>query len=194
MADVLALEKLYADVTARFAAEGLAAVNLFGWRQPSLVQTYAAGRVTWVPGDQSGAAGSVEPPRNPGRTPRSLATLRELFTVTITASDPTKPDDEAAQYRMVRLLRDYWHRAVYLSAHGTFKINSERWVIDRKERRFGAALRIVCSVDAMVPDSPPTPDVTSLFASGEISAGLGGGDEPAAEPTSDAPVVTNEEQ
>lgn len=173
MADVLALEKLYDDVVARFAADGLQAVNLFGWRQPALVQTYIPGRITWVPGDQTGAAGVVNPPRNPGRSPRSLATLRELFTVTITAADPSKPEDERAQYRMVRLLRDFWHRAAYHAAHGTFSIQSERWVInERKERRYGAALRIVCSIDAMVPDSPPTLDVQSLYATGDIAVDL----------------------
>jgi hypothetical protein len=150
----LALEKLYADVTARFAAEGTPAVNVFGWRQPALQQVHVA-RISWVPGDATGSVGRVGPARNPGRDPRPLATLREYFTVTIATSDPTAPEDEMKQYIATRLLRDAWHRAVYLAAHGTFTIESERWMTDRKERRYGAALRVLCTIEAMVPDIAP---------------------------------------
>lgn len=170
MTDTLALEHLFDSVSAKLTADGVAATNVFGWRAPSLAQVYAA-RITWVPGDLAGTAGALAPARNPGNSPRSLATLKELFTVTITASDPAAPDDERAQYKMTRLLRDMWHRAMYLTAHGAFSILSERWIIDRKERRHGAALRIVCSVDATVPDEAPTPDTQSLFARAAVAVG-----------------------
>lgn len=150
MADVLALEHLFDAVVARFTAEGTVAVNAFGWRVPA--QHPVGARIAWVPGDPAGNVGVVLPARNPGRNPRPIATLSELFTVEISAQDPTAPEDERAQYRVVRLLRDAWHRAVHLAVHGTFAIRSETWLIDKKERRHGATLRIICSIEAMVPD------------------------------------------
>ncbi len=72
----------------------------------------------------------------------------------ISSNDPTDPENELLQYKATRLLRDAWHRAVYLSARGTFQIRSEAWVIDKNERRFGTALRIVCEIESMIPDEP----------------------------------------
>jgi len=151
VANTLALEHLFAAVSTRFATEGTAAENVFGWRKPA--QPGLSNRIVWVPGDPSGNAGATGPARNPGRNPRSLATLYELFTVIVAAVDLTAPDDEAAQYKVARVLRDAWFRAVYLAAHGTFEIKSERWITDKLERRRGAALEIVCAVEAMVPDA-----------------------------------------
>lgn len=152
MSDVLALEKLYDDVLALFAAEGTFNVEQpFGWRRPA-EQSATAARIAWVPGDPSGNAGVVGPAKYPGRNPRSLATLKERFYVTISAWDPAEPENERLQYRITRLLRDGWHRAVYLVAHGTFTIESETWIQVRNERRLGSALRVVCTIEAMVPD------------------------------------------
>jgi hypothetical protein len=150
MADVLALEALYDAVAARFTAEGTLATNVFGWREPG--KHFAGARIAWIPGDPAGNAGSASPARNPGRNPRPIATFLELFTVEISTSQPATPENERAQYRAVRLLRDAWHRAVYHATHGTIAIRSEVWIVDRKERRFGAALRLVCELEAMVPD------------------------------------------
>lgn len=151
MADTLALEKLFDDVEARFLAENTLAEHVFGWREPA---RHAVGpRIAWVPGDPAGNLGAVLPARNPGRNPRPLATVQELCTVEISSGDPRVPEDERAQYRAVRLLRDAWHRAAYLAARGTFAIRSETWIVDKKERRHGAALRIVFSIDSMVPDT-----------------------------------------
>lgn len=152
MADTLALEQLFSDVVARFAGDGTACANLFGWRAPA--QQVIGPRIAWVPGDASGTVGQDGPARNPGRNPRSIGTLRELFQCVISSSDPTDPENELLQYRATRLLRDAWHRAVYLAARGTFQIRSEAWLIDKNERRFGTALRIVCEIESMIPDEP----------------------------------------
>lgn len=154
MADTLtlALEKLYNDVVARFVAEGTICDSPFGWRAPAQQQTTLA-RIAWVPGNPSGGAGKDAPARNPGRNPRSIGTFLELFTVYISASDPTAAENELAQYKATRLLRDAWHRAVYLAAHGTFTIESEDWITGKNERRFGAAMRLVCSIQSMIPDT-----------------------------------------
>lgn len=150
MADTLALEKLYADVVARFTADGTVAEQPFGWRVPA--QQHIGPRIVWIPGGPTGSAGKTGAPKYPGGNPRSLATFRELFTVEISAQDPNAPEDELAQYKVTRLLRDAWYRAAYLAAHGTFAIESEDWIVEKKERRFGTAMRIVCSIDSKVPD------------------------------------------
>lgn len=157
MADVLALELLFDSVVARFAAEvapGVAPVpNLFGWRDPAQKLTTGA-RILWIPGNPNGDLGSLLPATQPGRNPRSIATLAELFTVEILAHDAAALENERAQYHATRLLFDAWLRAVYLAMPGRVALVTNEWITDRKERRFGAAIRAVCTVSAMVPDAP----------------------------------------
>ena len=152
MSAVLSIEQLLARVTARFAAENTDAVNLFGWKAKA--QHVEGSRIVWTPGDPTGRVGSTLAPKQPGRHPRSLATLEELFTITITAADATQLDNEALQYRAAWLLRAAWQRAVYHAAHGTFRIVSERWLADRKERIYGASLEIVLALEAAILDVP----------------------------------------
>ncbi len=154
MTDTLALERLYDAVSARFVAEGTDAPNVFGWRARSLQREDGKSRIAWVPGDPSGNAGSEAPARQPGRNPRPIATFAELFTVEIIGVDPDAGEDERAQWKATRLLRDAWFRAVYLAAHGTFSIKSQVWLVDKTQRRFGTMLRIVATIDSMVPDEP----------------------------------------
>jgi hypothetical protein len=151
MTDTLALEKLYQDVQVQFAQDGTTAVQPFGWRVTA--QQVVAPRITWQPGDPSGSLGRMDPPRNPGRNPRPLGTLRELFTCTISAQDPGDPENEAAQYKATRLLFDAWYRAVYLAAVGTFTVERTDWIIEKNERRFGTAIRVIGSIQAMIPDA-----------------------------------------
>lgn len=151
MADTWALTKLFDDVGARFVLEGLEVPNLFGWREPAR-KTTTGKRIVWYPGDPQGELGELASARYPGRNPRPLATLHELFTVEITTSDTATPENERAQYLAVRELFDAWFRAVHLAASGTFRIVSSEWVIDKKERRHGACIRVVASVEAMIPD------------------------------------------
>lgn len=153
MTAILALSKLYADVTTRFALEIPSVVHVFGWREPP--RQFTGPRIAWVPGDVAGNIGTEEAPRNVGRNPRPLATLRELFHCVISSSDQTNPENEHAQYVAVRLLRDAWFRAVYLAAHGTVRTVSQAWNIDRQnERRFGATIVVVCSIESMIADLP----------------------------------------
>lgn len=151
----LALEALYIAVKSaietEYSSDGIEVA--FGWRQPSKSQVLTR-RIVFVPGDPTGNAGRVGPARDPGRNPRPLATLHEQFHVVISANDPTAPEVEVAQYRIVRVLRDSVHRAMYRAARGTFAIEREQWDVDlQNERRFGAALVMQCTIQAMVPDS-----------------------------------------
>lgn len=156
--EIFPIELLFDAVTARFATEGTSAANVFGWQRPG--QQVEGNRIAWVPGDASGVLGATTAPRNPGRNPRPLATVVENFTITISAADTTAPDDERAQYRAARTLRDAWHRAVYLAMRrqdGTlFNITAEKWVTTQKERRYGAAIELTLQLESMVPDMPRT--------------------------------------
>jgi hypothetical protein len=149
MPDQLALPKLYADVVAQFAVTAPSVSQPFGWRTPP--RQWQGACIAWVPGDTAGILGSDSPARNPGRVPRSIATLQELFHCVISTSDPTDPENELAQYIAVRLLRDAWQVAVYRSAHGTFRIVQQQWNIDRQnERRFGATIIATCALESAV--------------------------------------------
>lgn len=160
MSTVLAVPLLFEAVVARMDADAAAAdppetavPQSFGWREPA--RRTGTRRIVWVPGDD-GDIGEVGPPRNPGRNPRPLLTIHELVTVYLEAADLTAPEDELRQYTAARLLLDAWLRAVRLAAYGTFKIVSLAWVDDKNLRRHGATIRVLCSVEAMVPDSPAT--------------------------------------
>jgi hypothetical protein len=146
----LALPRLYRAVVDRMSAAGFAEEQPFGWREPP--KRLAGRRIVWVPGDD-GDVGEVAPPRHPGRNPRPLWTIRELCTVHVEAFDAQAPEDELAQYQAARELLDAWLRAVYLEAHGTVAIVSVQWVDDKALRRAGAAIRVVLTVEAMVPDA-----------------------------------------
>jgi hypothetical protein len=152
MSQILALEYLFAAVTARFALDGLPVPNLFGWRVPAQHMTTNT-RIAWVPGDPTQSAGNILPPRNPGQVPRALAMLDEFFTVYITGQDPSDPENEQKQYHIARIVHDQWYRAVYLAAHGTFQVRNVQWLTDKLERRWGATLRVVSSIQAPVLDA-----------------------------------------
>lgn len=153
---ILALPKLFDDVVARFAAEGTNVPNLFGWRDPPQKLTLG-NRIIWTPGDdQDGTFGELRSAMQPGRNARSLATVIETFTVKILAADTLTPETERAQYQAVRELYDAWYRACWLAARTTFAVLDQRWMIEKTERRYGAALRVLCTVQAMVPDAPAT--------------------------------------
>jgi hypothetical protein len=153
MAIVFALEKLYDDVAALFAAENTPITMSFGWREPAQ-QLVQPTHIDWVPGDaESGDFGKLQGPLYPGNNPRSLWAPRELFTVIIHAQDSTAPENERAQYHAARDAYDKWLRAIYIAAHGTIAIDSQRWIVARKERRYGASIRVVGAILAMTPDS-----------------------------------------
>lgn len=156
MADTLALPWLYDQVQARFTAEGLTVPMTFGWRQPTQ-RLLLGNRLLWVPGDpDDGTAGVVGAARYPGRNPRPLATLPEVFTVFVLAADVLTPELERAQYIAVRTLFDAWYRAAFLAATDTLAVEDVRWLVEKKDRRYGAGLRATCTIQAMIPDAPTT--------------------------------------
>lgn len=167
---VLALPLLFEAVRDRMAADATAqgaipATHFFGWRPPAESSQREQGtwrRVVWTPGDE-GDVGRYRAARQPGRNPRPLATLDELFTVQLEAADisgatPTEralyQRDELRQYSAARLLLDAWWRAAYLHAGPSLVVQSIEWLDDKKVAVFGAALKVVCSIEAMVPDLP----------------------------------------
>lgn len=152
MSDTLALEALHDAVVARFTADATPCNLLFGWRERA--QQAIAPRIVMVPGDEAGALGEWLPARQPGRNPRSLGTIGELFHVVISAQDPTAPESDRAQYRAVRLLLDAWWRAAFLFAGPRLLVTASRWLVDRTTRRFGGAAILTCTFEAMVPDAP----------------------------------------
>lgn len=151
-----ALTRLYDDVLARFTAEGTPAVNTFGWRAPAQHGLTPGNRIAWTPGAEDGDMGEMRPARNPGRNPRPLATLAEVFRVEISCvdADALKREDERAQYIAARALFDAWVRAVDLAATGTYEILETKWVNTTKERRYGSAIRVLASVQAVIADEP----------------------------------------
>ncbi len=159
MAVVLALPKLFDDVKELMDDDAAAAIppttpvpQSFGWREPA--KRSGTRRIVWVPGDdESGDLGKLAAAKSPGRNPRPLATLGELFTVYLEAQDPAAPETERNNYQIARELFDAWLRAVHLSAHGTYAIVSARWLIEKNVRRFGTTIRVLGTIEAMVPDA-----------------------------------------
>lgn len=177
-----ALEKLYTDVIATFATDGLNVPNVFGWKEPARRDNRIDGcRIVWVPGDdQTDELGSIEAPSQPGGNPRNLAQLNELVTVYIEAVDDADPS-ELAQYRATRGLFDAWHRAVYLSGVGRVLAGRTTWVNTQVELRDGAAIRALLEVQAPLQDVA-TGSVTGAAA--ELVNSLLDEDEPLSVPAS----------
>lgn len=150
MADTWALPELYAAVVDRFGDELIAVPNVFGWLEPEK-KVVTGPRIVWYPGDPSRSMGDLTPPKWPGRNPRSLGTINELFTVECTSID-TADSSDLAQYIAARDLFDAWYRAAYLHATATLTVRSLEWVVPLA-RRAGACIRAVCSIEAMIPDT-----------------------------------------
>lgn len=179
-----ALEALFAAVVARFALEGpwlvapvlvpptvgVPVPNVIGWKKPEQ-QMLRGNRVIWVPGDDdNGDVGEYLPPRQVAQNPRALGRLAERFTIYIVGEDKTQPENELAQYNAVRALHDAWFRSVYLAAHGTYKLSKPRWFGDAKERRRGATIRIVGTIEAPLPDE--IHDFVAADAHAEVGVAL----------------------
>lgn len=169
---MLALEKLYADVVTWFDAHRPAVPIDFGWREPTKhIGGDASDRVCFTPGDQAGSLGDDYPPKYPGRIPRSIGTLHELVLITIRGYDPQQPENELAQYVAARTLYDDVRRAIYLSAHGTFSVAAQNWVIDKKERRQGATIQLIVALEAMIADQDDE-STTEALVGAEIDASV----------------------
>lgn len=155
--EALTLPCLYDLVVARFQAESTRIPNLFGWRKPASKEETGP-RIVWVPGDPNGAIGVLSTRKGqPGLggdagNPRILGTLGELFTLYVISADPTDPENERKQYAAARELFNAWWRAAFLAANATLKPIALNWIVDKKERRHGAAMRCVFAIDAPIPD------------------------------------------
>lgn len=176
----MALEFLFDCVETDFRTEDVDAPMFFGWREPDKHKR-STWRITWVPGDEGDNLGAITAPRAPGNNPRTLGTLSELATVRVEAYEPQNPTDERKQYNAARRLFDLWYAAVYRCAHGKFEIVSARWDTSKKERRYGAAIVVVVSVEATLPDV--THDVAPVDVEGDIDTSLQDVTEPTLEPT-----------
>lgn len=163
MAIVFALPHLFDRVAARFAADGLDVPMVFGWRAGS-EQVQGLTRIVWTPGDAGGGLGAIGPAHFPGQSRRALAQLAEACTVDLFAADPLLGADERAQYQAARVLFDALIRAIYLEAHGTFKIVSATWAGGDRGRRMGASIRVVLTVQAPILDELTDADEIPLDA------------------------------
>ena len=168
MGDVLAIPRLFDAVVARFTLDGTDVPNLFGRREVARQQLTKA-RIVWAPGDQSGSMGALGPAKYPGESasgPRGLATISELVSVYITTNDPADAESDRAQYIAARFLFDAWFRAVYLANFGAFSLVSTSWIKPSSERRHGAGIVAVLSVEGRIPDEahPTIPTDSSVVA------------------------------
>lgn len=162
MAVVLALPKLFDDLVARIAAEvvppAVATPCVWGKRQVAK-QDPGPPRIVIVPGDDDdGDLGELGPPKQPGRVPRAIANLDELFSVYLEAADRTSDavlDTERAQYQVCRELFDSFYRHAHASAPGRFRLLEARWAVEKVQRPYGATVRLLCSIEAPVFDAIP---------------------------------------
>lgn len=148
--------------------------HAFGWRERERHEGKL--RIVWEPGDD-GAVGDVGAARNPGRPARPLFTLHELVAVYVEAvddPDATTAENERAQYIAARMLFDSFIRAVYLVAHATVSISPPRWVDKDNNRRYGATIRVVLAIDAMIPDELQTNASTTTKAINATTAVIDG--------------------
>lgn len=166
MSTILALEHLYSKVGETLTLAQINCTQAFGWRAVSQHPPNNLPRIVWVPGDHPGGnLGELAAPRDPGRNPRPIKQLNELFTVFISGSDPRAPENEAAQYHVTRQLYEVWLQAVYAIASGWFEIRAQAWVPNQLERRFGTTLRVLGMVQAPIVEAmPDEPLVGSAFA------------------------------
>lgn len=170
MAIVLALPRLFDLVKAYVQLRAPTCACEFGWREPAKWNAGADGkRIVFMPGDLSGKLGKELPARQPGRLPRPLATLGELFTVYISAYDSTGPRDERKQYQAARELYDLFRSAMHAAAYGTVTVEDPAWNRSKTEHQSGAEIVVVCAVEAMVPDAADV-DTEETTTGAEITA------------------------
>lgn len=189
-----ALSLLFEDVKAQFTADATNANLVFGWQERTKRINQGLGgaaRVVFEPGEDKGKAGQYGPSvqnRRPMalRATRSLGTFLESCTVECWAFDASAPGNEQVQYEAARWLHDLTIRAIYRSprvGHGSFEIKDPTWITDKKELRFGAAIRFTLIVQAKIADDPgPVRDLDGVevlaeHAIGPAEIALPGGDE-----------------
>ncbi len=177
-ANPLVLPALYQATVDFFAEEEFVCDQYFGWRGPTL-KALTNRRISWVPGDPvgNGNAGKLTPAVQ-SEGDRALATFEELFTVYVYAADASALTDEKAQYTAAMLLYQAWFRAVFnasgtVKTRGRFGVVSHTWETAKKERPHGACLRVLCSVQNKITDTPYTYGNAETPATAELIGDLG---------------------
>jgi hypothetical protein len=162
MTSVLATELLFDAVQAEFTADE--STVQFAWGQKEVAKQInqgpgGANRIVFVTGDESSNIGKIGAPDKPGRNPRPLYTLDELFTVHLWAVDGSALNVERAQESAARKLLDKWLRAIYLATHtdgdtglGPVAFVSLKWNRNKIERPYGAAIICVATIGAPILD------------------------------------------
>ena len=155
---------LYHQVADRFTAEAINIEVAFGWaavdrKIDGAVADYR--RAVWTPGDDN-RAGVYDSARYPGRTPRSLGTIYELFTITCSAYDHSQPDSEEAQYEAVREVEREVLRCIALTTPSNYEILDRRWLTNQKLLPKGRALQIIGTIQSTVPDDDTTSGVETF--------------------------------
>lgn len=173
--------ELFEDVRDYFALQGYGSSVVFGWRETTKQSNQGAGRanrVVFVPGDESGKAGKMAPPKKEGRR-RQIATHKELFQVRVWGYDPAAPNDERAQYRATRALYDLVLNGIREAACGRHVLGDPTWTTSPVERVFGKELVVTVTLDVPVlrtrqavvlppPALAPEPSASLVFPSGEV--------------------------
>ncbi len=174
----LALDHLYERIVAE-TAERLdpVPVCVFGWREaPKQVNQGAGGanRVVLEPGS-NGKVGDYAPAKLPGRNPNPLATLVELATLFLWGFDGTDPTDARLQYIAARRLHDVVIPICIRTFRGRWKASGPEWLKPEAARPYGAEMKVLFAVEAMVPDDlvPEAPGgtVTSVRTSMSVNGG-----------------------
>jgi hypothetical protein len=178
---ISALDTLFSDCQAYFQAKGRTEVLAWGRRalthqtnqQPGADR---AGRVTFVPGDDSGKAGVLTPPKEVGGNQFAIFGWGELCTVHVWGRDSTAPSDERAHYRVTFTLFERILRAMRTSQCGRIELGNPKWTVTPVELVFGAELvfeltvhgRIQESGAALVNDATPGIDSAMQFPNGDV--------------------------
>ena len=176
---VSAMDALFEDVATYFAALGRAEVLAWGGdeltKQINQSAATRAGRVVWVPGDDSGKFGKLRQATGLSRRPRQIATFEELATVHIWARDPAASrGDERAHYRACWDLFELVLRAVRSSACGRVVLGDPEVVKEPVEQVFGFALVLPLSiVGGVVEEAPAVVRASVSWTSSQLD-GQGG--------------------
>lgn len=156
----LALEYAYEVLTDLFASrDDLTDVSIrFGWREPDKkIDGMVKPKVTLVPGDTGGKVGKVASAKWPGDRQlsyqsRPIGTLHELLTIYCYAVDADNRESEIHQYAAVRNLWDDVYAALWRAFHGQFTVDDMAYTHESNERRFGAEIRTLITIQARLDD------------------------------------------
>ena len=163
------LGDLYTNVVAGYTARVSTVPHFFGWRAEDFTNPQT--RISWIPGSLNGSFGKVGPPVRLGHTPpgvRQLAAIREEFYVVICGADLTDVSNELLQYEKVRCLFDEWWREVILYAGPRVQYSAGEWILDKKVLRYGAGMRVSCTIEAVISREGAITEVAQTDADADV--------------------------